>query len=522
MELDRSSGILLHLTSLSSPFGIGDMGPEAYKFVDFLKLSGHTYWQLLPLNPTDEAYSHSPYSSDSAFAGNRFLISPELLEEEGYIKLKDFDSPKNATGRKVDFEGAVAYKEEVLEAAYKTFSSKKKKQEGFQEFCKKHDFWLEEYSLFKVLHKVYGGPWTVWPKGIKDRKKADLKKASKDLADQIEKIKFVQFLFFSQWEKLSDYAHQNGIRLFGDIPFYVNHDSADCWANSEYFKLNEELEPEKISGVPPDYFSETGQLWGTPVYDWKKLKANDYDWWVKRIKQNLLLFDLVRLDHFRAFAAYWEVPAGEETAENGKWVKTPGINFFRAIKKEFPDMPLIAEDLGLLDEPVYKLMAKYEFPGMNVLQFAFGGDKKDNPYLPFNHLPQSIVYTGTHDNNTTKAWFKAADKSAKKHLRKYTGEHVTKKDAHKILHEMAWASVAKIAIVPLQDILGLGKKGLMNIPGSTKGNWSWRLKPEQLPGKKKAKKLKKLNKIYGRLPAKPVEEVKKEEKGADKTKAKKN
>lgn len=515
MELERSSGILLHITSLSSPFGIGDMGPEAYKFIDFLKASGHTYWQLLPLNPTDEAYSHSPYSSDSAFAGNRLLISPQLLEEEGYVNLKDFDSPKKANGSKVDFKGATAYKEEVLEAAYKEFIRKKTSPVAYKTFCKEHKYWLEDYSLYKVLHNEFGAGWPQWPEDLRDRKITGLRQAGKEHAERIEKVKFVQFLFFSQWKKLTAYAHQNGIRFIGDIPFYVNHDSADCWANSTYFKLDAEKKPEKISGVPPDYFSENGQLWGTPVYEWKELKKNNYDWWVERIRQNLLLFDLVRLDHFRAFAAYWEVPAGEETAINGKWAKTPGNDFFKVIKKEFPEMPLIAEDLGLLDAPVYNLISKYNFPGMNVLQFAFGEEKRENPYLPFNHRPHSIVYTGTHDNNTTKGWFKETDKTTKKHLRQYTGEHVTKKDAHKVLHKLALASVAKLAVVPLQDILGLGKKGLMNIPGSTQGNWSWRLKPEQLP-QGKTKKLKKLNKIYGRLPAVNAEKeptVKKGKKG---------
>ncbi len=486
----------MHITSLPSAFGIGDLGHEAYKFVDFLAASGNTYWQLLPLNPTYKKYNHSPYSSDSAFAGNPLLISPEILEEEGYLKLKEFKKPGLTSTGKADFENAREFKEAILGAAYKKFKEKRKSS-PFNAFCRIHSYWLEDYSLFRAISKDFTSAWSTWPEGLRERKPAALKKAEKDLKEQIEKEKFIQYIFFSQWKKLTKYAGKTGIKTIGDIPFYVTHDSADVWAHQAYFKLDKGKEPTFLSGVPPDYFSKTGQLWGTPVYDWKMLKSKGYDWWIERIRQNLLLFDLVRLDHFRAFSAYWEVPAGEKTAVNGKWVRTPGTDFFRVVKKEFPKMPLIAEDLGSLDEPVYRLLEKFNFPGMKVLHFAFGEEKKENPYLPFNHNSHSIVYTGTHDNNTSKGWFKEIDKEAREHLENFTGKKITAENVNEVLQRLALSSVSKLAVIPMQDILGLGKEGLMNIPGSTEGNWTWRMEE----GKLKPvliKKLKELNELYGR------------------------
>lgn len=497
MNLERSSGILIHITSLPSPFGIGDLGPEAFEFIDFLEASGHRYWQLLPLNPTDAAYSHSPYSSDSAFAGNTLLISPEFLEKEGYIELQNFTLPTGSKPDKVDFEEVTEFKKKLLQAAFENFKGRSKVPAVYNTFCKKHNSWLEDYGLYKALHKKFNSHWVNWPEELRDRQQEALKQQKEELAEEIEKLKFNQFLFFSQWKNLTEYALLNQVQLIGDIPFYINHDSADCWANSQYFKLDEVKQPTKISGVPPDYFSETGQLWGTPVYDWQALKAGKYSWWIERIRQNLLLFDLVRLDHFRAFSAYWEVPAGDKTAEKGKWTKAPGNDFFKQVKKEFPKMPLIAEDLGSLDKPVYQLLENFNFPGMNVLHFAFGEEKASNPYLPFNHKRHSIVYTGTHDNNTTKGWFGSADKIAKDHLKKYSGTTVTSRNVHKILHKMALRSVAKLAIIPLQDIIGLGGEAIMNIPGSTKGNWTWRVNYEEIPINA-ADELKALNELYGR------------------------
>ena len=488
---------MLHITSLPSPFGIGDMGPEAFEFVEFLETSGTRYWQVLPITPTDAAYKHSPYSSDSAFAGNTLLISPELLEKEGYVDLQDYTFPEIIKPERIDYEKVSLFKEALLEAAFIKFSKQKVNAQKFNSFCKTHNEWLDDYSLYKVLHKKFNTSWVSWPQEYRDRHPKSINRAKKEFKTEIEKVKFFQFLFFSQWQQFKTYASQHFVQLIGDIPIFVNHDSADCWVNFQYFKLNDFKQPYKVSGVPPDYFSDTGQLWGTPVYNWKTLKSNRYDWWIKRIEQNLLLFDIVRLDHFRGFSACWEVPAGDKTAINGKWVKTPGHDLFKTIRKKFPDMPFIAEDLGSLDNDVYKLMATFNLPGMNVLLFAFGNDKAKNPYLPFNHIPNSIVYTGTHDNNTARGWFQNADLASRQHLKEYTGKKITSKNVHTILHRMSLASVSKIAIIPMQDILGLGSEALMNIPGSLHENWIWRLTYKQLTSRKAAE-LKTLNILFGR------------------------
>lgn len=500
MKLKRSSGVLLHITSLPGNYGIGDFGPEAFKFLKFLKDSGYTYWQILPLNPTDGIYQHSPYSSHSAFAGNPLLISPEVLEEEGYINLKDYPVPKKISSEKVIFEEVEKYKHQIFDAAFETFREEKKYKKDFEEFRKSHSTWLDNYCLYISLRNRYKDKnWTDWPRELRERVPEALETAKDELEEQITREMFVQFLFFSQWSRLMLEAHKNGIKIFGDVPFYVNHDSADCWANPEIFKLDEDEKPTHVSGVPPDMFSKTGQRWGTPVYDWKELQKQDYHWWIERLRQNLLLFDVVRIDHFRAFAAYWEVPVEEETAINGKWVKSPGIEFFNRVKTEFPKMPFIAEDLGVLDQPVYDLLEKFRFPGMKVLQFSFGDTNRRNPYIPYNHDFNSIVYTGTHDNNTTRGWYRESDKELREHLNKYTGVKVTEKDVHEILHRMALQSVAAVAIVPMQDLLGLGEEAIMNIPGSTKGNWTWRLKSKDIP-KGKAEELYEENELFGRIP----------------------
>ena len=500
MKIERSSGILMHVTSLPGKFGIGDLGPASYEFIDFLENSGHRYWQLLPLNPTDGIYNHSPYSSHSAFAGNPLLISPEFLEKDGYLELQDFSLPKELEEGKVVFEAVEKYKESLFDAAYRNFKEHKTAEVSYNSFLNEHGFWLNNYCLYLALREKFDrANWVDWPKDLRDREPSALEAVEKELAETIEKQKFIQFLFFSQWHGLMRHAHQKGIKLFGDVPFYVNHDSADCWANPGFFKLDEEKQPTHISGVPPDMFSDTGQLWGTPVYDWKELKKQQYGWWFARLRQNLLLFDLVRLDHFRAFAAYWEVPASEKTAMNGKWAVTPGVDFFKNLKKEFPKMPFIAEDLGDLDQPVFDLVEKFDFQGMKVLQFAFGDDNRENPYLPYNHVPHSIVYTGTHDNNTTQGWFQKVSKKAQGHLEDYLGQPVAPEKVHEVLHRMALQSVADLAVVPLQDILGLGEEALMNVPGSTKGNWTWRLTSEEIP-LQDAAGLRHKNDLYGRIP----------------------
>ncbi|MFD1095796.1 4-alpha-glucanotransferase [Salegentibacter chungangensis] len=497
MKTKRSSGILLHITSLHSKFGIGDLGPEAYKFVDFLSDSGYSWWQLLPLNPTGEAYSHSPYSTYSAFAGNALMISPELLEKEGLADLKTAKLPKGIKDKKVKFKPVVRYKEHLLDAAYSAYLQKQEQKKEFIFFCEKHREWLNDYALFEVLRKQYSDNWPAWPEEFRDRKKKDLEKLETEKRELVEKEKFIQYLFFKQWEDLLEYAHSRGVKMLGDIPFYVNHHSADCWANPQYFKLSENSEPEKISGVPPDIFSDTGQLWGTPIYHWKNLRADDYSWWKARLKQNLFLFDLVRLDHFRAFSAFWEVNAGEKTAIHGRWVKAPGTDFFRNLKKEFPEMPFIAEDLGSLDEDVYTLLERFKFPRMKVLQFAFGGHKLENPYLPFNHTAGDVVYTGTHDNNTCKGWYRHTSDKEKQHLKDYTSLKVNKKNVNKVMVDLALKSVAWLAIVPLQDIIGLGESGIMNVPSGKGEHWTWRVSPQEIPVDRTAE-LKEQNILYGR------------------------
>ena len=499
MKLKRSSGILLHITSLPGDFGIGDMGPEAYKFLDFLKRSGHTYWQILPLNPTDGIYQHSPYSSHSAFAGNPLLISPKLLEEDGYINLKDFPVPSEMSSEKVIFDRVVAYKREIFDAAFENFKSEEKQVDEFREFKQSHEHWLDNYCLYMALrYKFNKANWPEWPEELREREPEALENVRIELKDQIEREMFVQFLFFSQWSKLMMEAHRQGIQIFGDVPFYVNHDSADCWANPQIFKLNEQKQPTHVSGVPPDMFSSSGQLWGTPVYDWKELKKTGYHWWIERLRQNLLLYDVVRIDHFRAFAAYWEVPAEEDTAVHGKWIPTPGIDFFKHVKAEFPEMPFIAEDLGVLDQPVFDLLEKFNFPGMKVLQFSFGDSNRRNPYSPYNHEYNSIVYTGTHDNNTTRGWFSDSGKQVRDHLNKYTAHRVTDKNVHEVLHRIALQSVSAVAILPMQDIIGLGGEAIMNTPGSTGGNWTWRATLDDIPHDK-AEQLYIENELYGRI-----------------------
>nr|MBI1229384.1 4-alpha-glucanotransferase [Cytophagales bacterium] len=498
MNIERSSAILLHITSLPSKYGIGDMGDAAYQFVNFLKDSGHSFWQILPLNPTEATFGHSPYSSHSAFAGNPLLISPDLLIEEGLLSTKDVDRIPVFDSQNVEFDKVNTFKKRLLDIAFVNFKKREKAYlADFTQFCHQNQDWLDDYTLFLTIKNKYLTNWTLWDKSLRDRDAAALDVFSIQMKEEIKKEKFTQFLFFRQWLRLKAYAHKNSIGFIGDIPFYINHDSADCWAHSEYFKLDKDKMPTKISGVPPDYFSDTGQLWGTPVFNWKPLMKNGFDWWLKRLGQNLLLYDFVRLDHFRAFAAYWEVPAGDDTAIGGKWKESPGIKFFKAVEREFPEMPFIAEDLGYMDEPVFELLEKFNFPGMKVLQFAFGEDIGDNPYIPHNHSKNSVVFTGTHDNDTTLGWFNNSSREERKNFYEYTGVKPTSKNIVWKMHQVALMSVADLAIIPMQDIVGLDESAKMNRPGTSEGNWTWRLLATQLP-LERVEELKKINIRYGR------------------------
>lgn len=505
MKLYRSSGLLLHITSLPSPYGIGDMGKDAYQFIDFLHQSGYRYWQLLPINPTEASFNHSPYSSYAAFAGNPLLISPEMLQKAGFLSRQDLASPPSFNDQKVDFDRVRKYKEDLLNQSYKQFLKKEKQHSNpFNRFCEENLAWLEDYAVYLALKGKYQCSWVEWPKPARDRDPKMMAELKTALAEEIKKEKFIQYLFFSQWEKLVDYSHQKEIAFIGDIPFYINHDSVDCWAHSVYFKLDKNKKPTKISGVPPDYFSKTGQLWGTPVFDWEALKKNRFDWWIARLKQNLRLYDMVRLDHFRAFAAYWEVPAGDETAIDGQWTLCPGKDFFRMVQEEFPDMPFIAEDLGLLDQPVFDLLEEFNFPGMKVLQFAFDENIGQNPYILHHHSKNHVVFTGTHDNNTSLGWFNSLKKEEIQRISDYVGIKATKNNIHQIMHRLALMSVSDLAIVPMQDILGLDEKAVMNKPATSQGNWTWRLAPNQLPINQR-NELKKMNRLYGRWKEKEKE-----------------
>ena len=498
MKLKRSSAVLVHITSLPSTYGIGDLGETAYKFVDFLHKSGHSYWQLLPLNPTSADFGHSPYSSHSAFAGNPLLISPDLLEKEGFLNKEDLKHLHIFDSRSVEFEKVALMKYKMLERAFKKFDEANSVHaEPFSKFCEDNQDWLEDYALYLTLQKKFQSSWTEWPEKFRDRDPEILANFGLQYTEALKKEKFIQFLFFSQWESLVAYSHKKHIGFIGDIPFYINHDSAECWSHTSYFKLDKNKMPTKVSGVPPDYFSDTGQLWGTPVYDWKALQKNQFDWWISRLAQNLRLFDIVRLDHFRAFSAYWEVPVKDETAINGKWAVVPGKAFFREVEKAFPDMPFIAEDLGELDEAVYDLLKAFNFPIMKVLQFAFSEEIGENPYILHNHVKNSVAFTGTHDNNTTVGWYQAADKEERQRLVDYVGSSITDKNVHQVMHRLLLMSVSDIAVVPIQDILGLDESAIMNRPGTSEGNWKWRLESGQIPIHMEAE-LKEMNHRYGR------------------------
>ena len=495
----RGSGVLLHLTSLPSPFGIGDMGPWAYKFIDFLAESKQSYWQILPLNPTNLEHGNSPYYSTSAFACNALLISPELLVQDGLLDQQDLSHLDKFPEERVDYYKAKAYKEKLLHQAFEHFKTRKEPHE-YEDFRAQNAQWLDDYALFTALKSHFKGEvWSEWPEAIRERRPADLQPIKKELDDEIEKEVFLQYLFFKQWHTLKNYCNEKGIGVIGDMPIYVVHDSADVWIYPELFKLDNEKRPYAVAGVPPDYFSETGQLWGNPVYKWDVLQARGYDWWIQRLEYNFKLFDFVRIDHFRGFVSYWEVPADEKNAIHGKWVKAPAEDFFSVVLDKFPKAPIIAEDLGLITPDVWEVMDHFGFPGMKVLLFAFGEDLPTNPYAPHNHIENCVVYTGTHDNNTARGWFeKEAKPEEKRRLALYLGREITGEEIHWELVRLAMMSVANTAIVPMQDILGLGEESRMNLPAKRDGNWKWRLLPDQLTPSL-AEKLLEMTEIYGRV-----------------------
>ena len=476
--MERLAGIFLHISSLPSPFPIGDLGPSAYRFVDFLSASGQKLWQVLPLNPTQLEHGNSPYFSTSLFAGNPVLISPELLYQDGLIERHVLESSMCEPSERVDYQQAYSQKENLLSLAFERF----KVDEDFERFCQENSFWLEDYATFKVLRKKESKPWWKWSSGYKPSEKELLKE------------KFVQYVFFRQWQRLKEYANGKGIRLVGDLPIYPAHDSADVWSNKDIFKLRENGLPEVVAGVPPDYFSKTGQLWGNPVYRWESLQKQGFQWWLWRIRHALRLFDIVRFDHFRGFSAFYQVPYGEKTAEKGWWEEAPGYELFDKVKQEFPRMPFVAEDLGTIDEKVIKLKEHYGLPGMKVLVFAFFD--KNSLHLPHNHTYNCVVYPSTHDTMPVKGWFYSEiDELTRSRVIEYLG-YKPESISHAMVR-LAYMSVAKYCIVPLQDILELGEESRMNTPGKAQNNWQWRLKA--LPESKVSEFLASLSQTYGRL-----------------------
>lgn len=500
MFRSRGSGILLHITSLPSRYGIGDLGRGAREFVDFLVGCGCSFWQILPLNPTATSHGNSPYSSFSAFAGNPLLISPDLLVENGYLSQEELRDYPTCSDESVDYELVAKAKRRMLEGAFNAIRESLGGSAEFRAFCTHHEHWLDDYALFVALKEHFGGAsWAGWPSQVRDRDRYVLMDLSERLNDRILREKFFQFLFFSQWASLKAYCKRRNIQIIGDIPVYVTHDSADVWANRRAFKLDDAGNPLFVSGVPPDYFSATGQLWGNPVYNWEALREVRYDWWIRRFEHNLSTFDIFRIDHFRGFVAYWEVDASEMTALNGRWVEAPVDDFFRTLFRHFPQLPVIAEDLGFITPDVREKMQVLGLPGMRVLLFAFGGDLAFHPYVPHNYIRNCVAYTGTHDNNTIRGWFRGeASKEERDRFFAYVGREVPEGEIHWEMVRVLMASVANVVIVPVQDVLGLPESGRMNLPSSPAGNWCWRLLPNELTESVRLK-MHEFNVIYGRI-----------------------
>lgn len=476
----RNAGVLLHITSLPSEFGIGDMGPEAYAFADWLNRCHQKIWQMLPLNPVDAAQGYSPYSSISSAAGNTLLISPELLANENLLDKNELDQLRREKNSKADFDEAMKIKNKIFDNLWQNIKGSKYLQKEFEEFSEKEAGWLDDFALYSVTKSQQEGkPWFQWPEEIKRRNKEALQKIACERSDELNKIKFLQFIFTRQWQQFKKYCNNKGIKLLGDLAFYVSYDSVDVWSHPEIFSIDENGDLLAVAGTPPDAFSEEGQLWGMPVFRWDVLKEKDYKWWIDRIKRNRQNFDLVRLDHFRAFSAYWEIPANQ-SAKYGSWKPGPGIDFFETLKSKFGDLPFVAEDLGEIDDAVIELRDHFNMPGMKVLQFAFDENMPDSDYIPHHYKENFIVYTGTHDNNTTKGWYKSSDDNKRNRISKYAGINITEENIASGLMRLAYASIAKTAILPLQDILNLDEWARLNIPSASNGNWSWRLMPGQL------------------------------------------
>jgi 4-alpha-glucanotransferase len=492
----RSAGLLLHPTSLPGRGGIGSLGEAAFRWVDFLKAAGQRLWQVMPLGPT--SYGDSPYQCFSAFAGNPLLIDLEALVAEGLLKAEALAKLPTFPEDRVDYGAVIPFKLGILREAHAHFecAASAEQRRAFAAFCEAEKGWLDDYALFMALKEAHGGRvWNAWDAPLRRRDAAALQKAAREHARSIERHKFWQWCFFEQWLALKRYANARAIRVIGDIPIFIAFDSADAWANPELYYFDEDGNPTVVAGVPPDYFSATGQRWGNPLYRWEVMAERGFDWWIARFRAALTLYDLVRIDHFRAFEAYWEIPAGEPTAASGRWVEGPGQAFFDALEDALGELPIIAEDLGLITPEVEALRDANDLPGMKVLQFAFGEDAS-HPYLPHNYPRNCVVYTGTHDNDTTRGWFESASERERDFVRRYLARGDEKVALE--LVRLACASVADLCIVPVQDVLDLGSEARMNTPGSAHGNWSWRLREAQLEPWV-APWLSELATLYGRL-----------------------
>ncbi len=489
MSFPRSSGILLHPTSLPGAYGIGELGPEAHAFADFLRDSGQRIWQVLPLGPT--GYGDSPYQCFSAFAGNPLLISLEQLVERGYLDARDLSGKPPFPADTVDFGAVIAWKLPLLRKAFETFrQSAPGAREAFEAFCARHSSWLDEYALFMALKDTHDLViWSEWERELALREPEALERARQQLADEIECQKFIQFEFEQQWFELKAHCTRNDIHIMGDLPIYVALDSADVWANPALFELDENGKPRVVAGVPPDYFSATGQLWGNPIYCWDAHAKSDYTWWIARFRRALEMLDMIRLDHFRGFEAYYEIPAGEVTAANGAWVKGPGAALFEALQQALGQLPIVAENLGVITPEVEALRNQFGFPGMAILQFAFGNDPQAPDFKPHNYSHHLVAYTGTHDNDTVVGWWtskagagsirSAADvEKEMAYARRYLNTDGS--DINWVMIRTLMASVADTVLFPLQDVLGIGRQGRMNLPGTSSGNWRWRFRSEQL------------------------------------------
>jgi 4-alpha-glucanotransferase len=496
MSRTRASGILLHPSSLPGPYGIGDLGPEASRWLRWLASTGCTYWQTLPLGPT--GYGDSPYFCFSAFAGNPYLVSPDRLVEDGYLEAGDLDRVPDLPADRVDFGRVIPWKLGLLDRAFERFQEERPHGAAgrYRAFRRSHAGWLDDFALFMALKEAHGGgPWSDWPGPLRHRRPRALAAARRSLAVEAERQAFRQFLFFEQWTRLRTQARRLGLRIMGDAPMYVAGDSADVWAHPDLFLLDADLRPRVVAGVPPDYFTETGQLWGNPIYDWKRHAADGYAWWISRLRALLELADLVRIDHFRAFVDYWEVPAGSPTAQTGRWVWGPGAPFFARVKAALGGLPIVAEDLGEVHPEVPALLRQLGLPGMKVLQFAYDGDP-DNPFLPEHHTRNCVVYTGTHDNDTTVGWYRSLRRSERRRVREALdgkGRGIAWD-----LITAAWASPGFLAVAPMTDLLALGPESRMNTPGTFGRNWTWRMAPGAARSAL-ARRLEALNRSSGRL-----------------------